>query len=196
MRCAGLYSVNRSLPKRGQEQRGGLSHGAGDCQHGSGDDPGQCGWDTDPHHRLAPRGAERQAPFAQLVGHQSKHLLSRPGHQRQHDDRECQRSSKAGEAEPGYPDRVDECAGDDRRNPNQYVIEEADRVGESSSPVLDQVDRGADSERDRNQRCDTDDDRGSRRCRYRTHRRRQPGLPGGVWVRKPRFNAPTPWMAT
>src|SRR5690606_27018082 len=85
----------------------------------------------------------------------AEHLLARPDHHRDHQDRQRERPGEPGErhAEGEDPERQDEQPGDHRGDPGHDVDEEPDDPGEPPArAVLDQVDRGEQADRHRDER--------------------------------------------
>ena len=99
-----------------------------------------------------------QGRLAQLVRHELEHLLGGAHHDRHHQDRQRQRAGEArvAEAQDDDPERQDEQARDDRRDAGHHVDEEGDDLRQRAAPVLDQVDRGEQADRHRDDGGDAD----------------------------------------
>ncbi|CAI7629210.1 unnamed protein product, partial [Penicillium discolor] len=146
----------------GEQQRGGLADHAGDGEHDRGHDAGDRGGQDDLEDREPLRHAQSVGGLAQLVRDDPEQLLAAAHHDRRHQHGEGESAHEAhrdaGTDQEGEH-RVDEQTGDDRGDARHHVDEERDGLGDLAAAVLDEVDRGHQTDRhgdDRGRQRDED----------------------------------------
>ncbi|MPM59951.1 hypothetical protein SDC9_106797 [bioreactor metagenome] len=111
--------------ERGEQQRRGFAADPGQCQQDAGGQSAAGAFADHPGGADAAQ-AQRQDRLAQRIRHHAEHLLGRAHDQRKHDDRQRQRSGKAGKVAGGrHQNGVDEQSDQNRRQPHQHIGGEA-----------------------------------------------------------------------
>src|SRR5690554_5447738 len=137
------------------EQRRRLTDHARDREHDPRDDARRRGTQHDLDDREPLGHPERVGHLTQLVRHEAQHLLDRADHDGRHEHRERDSAHDARTVrrpEDQREQREGEQSRDDRRDSGHDVHEERDRARERATPVLDEVDRGEQPDRDRDER--------------------------------------------
>ncbi|OEI67459.1 Uncharacterized protein Cus16_2894 [Curtobacterium sp. ER1/6] len=139
----------------GDEQRRGLTDDAGDREHDARGDAGEARRQDHLEDRQVLRDAEGVRGLAELHRHDLQDLL---GGADDHGDHQHAQGDGADEAEAGArteeerEERVCEEARDDRGDAGHDVDEERDALRQGALAVLDEVDRGEEADRHRDER--------------------------------------------